>query len=53
MQSNKKGKCPRFFHSNTKDGMYIFGGISIYLMAAKSLSYLENLWALDTSCTQH
>ena len=52
-QSNGKGKRPRPSPSDAEDYTYNFGGISVHLMAAKSLSHLENLWALDTGCTQH
>lgn len=52
-QSNGKGKRPRLSPSDAEDDTYNFGGISVHLMAAKPLSHLGNLWALDTGCTQH
>lgn len=33
--------------------MYNFGGISVYLMAAKPLFHMGHRWALDTGCNQH
>lgn len=52
-QSNGKGKRSRPSPSDAEDDTYNFGGMSVHFMAARPLSDLGNLWALDTGCTQH
>ncbi len=53
IQPNRKGKCSQPSLSNAKDNTYNFGRMSMYFMATRSLSDLENLWALDTGCSQY
>ncbi len=52
-QSNRKGKRSRPSRFDAEDDLYSFGEMSVHFMAARPLSDLENLWVLDTGCTQH
>ena len=52
IQSNGKRKRFRSSPSDAEDDTDNFGGMSVNLMAARPLSDLGNLWALDTGCTK-